>query len=404
MIRPPRTSPIPPTAAAGAARPRIALAHDWLVGYRGGEAVLDRIARLAAKIGETNNLYVMFDDGRPLSPAIDALAHQTPWIGRLPGASGKLRRWMLPLYPAAVASLSRALGREHRTRPINLVISTSSAAVKGLLPPLRADGTPVPHLCYCHSPARYLWSQTEEYARGRHGWMRGAGLRMFGEALRRWDRATADERHVTRWLANSTHTATEIARCYGREAHVVFPPVRTEFFTPPPAGSSPRREPFWLLAGALEPYKRADLAIEAARLAGKRLVIAGTGSQEPRLRAARGDHVTFMGRVPDPELRRLYRTAELLIFPQVEDFGIVAVEAQACGLPVVARRAGGALDTVIDGVTGALFDEPTPEAIVEAAKRAPRDPERCRQNAERFSEAAFDRALLEHIKALLGAG
>jgi len=418
MIRQPTHAPDPPPlpgrAGAGGARARIALAHDWLVGYRGGEAVLDRIARVAARLGETHVLYTMFDDGRPLTPAIDALAHETPWIARLPGASGPLRRWMLPLYPSMVASLSRLLAREHKRRPFDLIISTSSAAIKGLLPPLSTGGKPVPHLCYCHSPARYLWSQSDEYARGRHGGLRAMGLSLFGDRLRRWDRATADERHITRILANSTHTAAEVERCWRRQADVVFPPVRTEFFTPPP-GPGHTREPFWLLAGALEPYKRADLAIDAARLAGRRLVVVGTGSQESRLRAAGrrragqggGDHVTFMGRVPDQELRRLYRTAELLIFPQVEDFGIIAVEAQACGLPVVARRAGGALDTVIDGITGALFDEPTPEAIAAAAARAPRGPTvaaACRRNAERFSEAGFDAAILAHATALLNRG
>ncbi len=379
-------------------RPHIAIAHDWLCGYRGGEAVLDRIARLAARVGEANSLFVMFNDRRPMTGAVDALARHTSIVGLAPAASTSLRRWLLPLYPLAVADLSRMLARLHRRRPIDLVISTSSAAVKGLRPPRRADGTPVPHLCYCHAPARYLWSQTDEYARGSRGSLRAAGLRAFGERLRRWDAATADERHVTRFLANSSHTRAEIQRCYGRDAHVVFPPVRTDYFTPGPARD---RGDFWLVVSALEPYKRVDLAIEAARLAGKRLVVAGRGSQESALRAMAGGRVTFAGRVPDAELRRLYRTAEALLFPQIEDFGIVAVEAQACGLPVVARSAGGALDIVIDGVTGALFDDPTPEALAAAAARAPRDESACRQNAERFSEAIFDRAVLAHIAALV---
>ncbi|CAG0991674.1 D-inositol 3-phosphate glycosyltransferase [Phycisphaerales bacterium] len=364
------------------------LAHDWLVGLRGGEWVLDAIAQTAAEVGEVAGLYVMFDDRRGVTPAIDALPRVVSRLGRLPGASTRLRRWLLPLYSLAVEELSRRLAEEHARSAIDLVVSTSSAAIKGLRAP---DG--VPHVCYCHSPARYVWSQTEEYSSG----LRGLGLRVAGEAFRKWDLASAA--NVTRFLANSTHTAKEIRRCYGREAEVVFPPVRTQFFTPPPPGA--RRGEHWLVVSALEPYKRVDLAIGAAQLAGTQLRIVGGGSELRRLRRLAGPETRFLGRVSDEALREEYRSARLLLFPQVEDFGIVAVEAQACGLPVVARRAGGALDSVLDEITGALFLGDTPLALLSGVARCPRAAEyMCRAQAERFCADTFSRKM----SAMIGAG
>lgn len=396
MIPPPPPPPDAPDAAPPGRPLRIALAHDWLVGLRGGEFVLDRIARLIAAHHEPAGLYVMFDDARPLTPAIDALTRTASPLHRWPPAA---RRWLLPRYPAAVEWLGGALARDHAREPIDLLISTSSAAIKGLRPP---EG--VPHLCYCHSPARYLWAQGGEYARG--SLPRRAGLALFGPSLRRWDERTAAG--VTKFLANSRHIARRIEAVYSRDAQVVHPPVRTEFFTPDPAEA---RQGFWLVAGALEPYKRADLAIDAAVACGQRLVIAGDGSEAPRLRAharraarlaGRASPVEFVGRVTDEQLRTLYRRARCLVFPQVEDFGITAVEAQACGCPVVAFRDGGALDTVLEAETGAFFDEPTPEAIIEAARGCPEDSGACRANAVRFAEPVFDTTMCGVIGRMLG--
>jgi glycosyltransferase involved in cell wall biosynthesis len=387
------------TPATAALRPRIALAHDWIVGYRGGEAVLEGLARVVCRRWAPGGLYSMFVSpeglaamraprrGRPASDAIDAFG--APIVSRLstlPGGPGRLRRWLLPAYPVAVGDLSRRLERNHRREPIAMLVSTSSAAIKGLRPP-----PGVPHVCYCHAPARYLWSLTEEYARGAAGGLRGAGLRAFGPRLRAWDRRTAA--HVTRFIANSAHTAAEIRRCYGREAIVIHPPVDTRFFTP---DDSQPRGGHWLYAGALEPYKRVDLAIEAANRLKHDLVIVGDGTQAEYLRSIAGPTVTFRGRIDDEQLRTEYRRAAALLFPQVEDFGIVAVEAQACGTPVLALAAGGALDSVIDGRTGALFREPTVDALIQGADNLPRNSgvsAACRENAKRFSSEAFESAV-----------
>lgn len=374
---------------------RVVLAHDWLVGYRGGEAVLDAIARVLGPRCTIVALLTMFDDGRPLTPAIDALPKHASFLNRLP-AKDAIRRWLLPLYPRAVGRLSQTLATIHASEPIDLLISTSSAAIKGLEPP-----PGVRHICYCHSPARYLWSQADEYALGRVGPLRSLGLTLFGPSLRGWDRASAANVH--HFIANSTHTAGLIRSAYDRTAEVLFPPVRTDFFTPDP--TLPRSG--WLYVGALEPYKRVDLAIAAARLADVHLTIIGDGSMRADVERACAKHasssatITYLGRVSDALLRDAYRTHEALLFPQVEDFGIVAAEAIACGLPVVARRAGGALDIVNDLRTGRFIDEPvTPATIAKAAAKAATidRPGDFRAFAERFTFRAFERGLLAAIR------
>ncbi len=380
---------------------RVALAHDWLCGLRGGEKVLEHIARVVLKRSrdqrpKSTPLYLMFDDGRPILPHIDQLRRIASPLMRIPAAL-KLRRWLLPLYPTAVGALSDQLARDHAEQPFDLLISTSSAAIKGLKAP-----PGVPHLCYCHSPARYVWSQRDQSAQSA---LARFGLVAYSERFKGWDRATSQ--NVTRFIANSAHTAQQIRQHFGRTCDVLHPPVGTGFYTP---GPSVRREDFWLVVGALEPYKRTDLAIEAAALAKKRLVVVGTGSARRDLQrraAARIEsRVEFLGRVPDEKLRDLYRRAELLLFPQIEDFGIIAAEALACGLPVVARRAGGALDIVTDGRNGTLFDDPTPAAVVAAAvrmsdRRDANTAAQCRARAEEFSIERFERGIAGLIDATL---
>jgi glycosyltransferase involved in cell wall biosynthesis len=364
---------------------RVALAHDWLVGMRGGELVLDRLARL---FGPTE-LYTLVSNGRALSEAIGACRVITSPLQHLPGARGRLRRHYLPLMPWAVGRIKVA--------PCDLLISTSSAVMKSIRPP---PGTP--HLCYVHAPARYVWGDRAAYGprRGSAGGRgRAIGLGLLRGALRRWDLATADR--VTRFLANSSHIAQQVERCFGRVAHVVHPPVRTGWFT---IETGVAREPWALVAGALEPYKRVDLAIEAANRERFLLKVAGSGSEFAALRRIAGPTVEMLGWVDASALRDLYRRARALLMPQVEDFGIGAVEAQACGCPVVAYRAGGALDSITPR-SGVFFEQQSAEALADGLRRLERlaiDPAECRRNAKRFSEAAFDQAILGHARALLG--
>lgn len=360
---------------------RIALAHDWLVGLRGGEFVLDRLARL---FGPTE-LYTLVNDGRPLTDAIDACSVITSPLQHLPGAAGRMRRWYLPLMPWAVERL--------RVQPCDLLISTSSAVMKSIRPP-----KDVPHVCYCHSPARYIWEQSDDYMTGSRGGLRRVGLSMIRRRFQHWDRRTASR--VTRFIANSAHTAKRIERCFQREAAVVHPPARTGFFT---VDETVEREDWLLVVAALEPYKRTDLVIQAANARGLPLRIAGDGSQRAALERMAGPTVELLGRVSDEQLRDLYRRAAMLVFPQLEDFGIVPVEAQACGCPVVAYDGGGAQETVTEE-TGVRFAEQTVPSLIQAIERLQhegRDPSACRRNAERFSEQVFDERIVEHVKALL---
>lgn len=372
---------------------RIVLAHDWLCGYRGGEGVLERLVKIVRTYHDLAGLLVMFDDGKPVAPAIDATPRYVSNVGRWPFANS-LRRYLLGYYPKAVRSLSRKLDAMHRQQRIDLVISSSSCAVKGIRPP---QG--VPHLCYCHAPARYIYALQSEYTRDFS--LRSIGLKYVSKSFRRWDQGSSSADSVTRMLANSTHTADQVTRAYERTAQVVFPPVRTDFFSPGIERMGQTRGEHWLYVGALEPYKRVDLAIAAANKLHHRLLIIGTGTMEHDLRQQAGETVEFLGRVTEEELREHYRTARLLLYPQIEDFGISAVEAQACGLPVVARKAGGALDTVVDGVTGALFEGEQLDDIIPAIIRCPqRCDAACRVHAERFHDSQFDAAILSHIDSL----
>ena len=363
-------------------RPDIVLVHDWLVTVRGAERVLDRFAE---RYGPTD-LYSLVHDGSSLTPAIDACRFHLSPLQHLPGGRGRLRRWYLPVIPRMIESL--------KIRQCDLVLSDSSSVAKSVKVP---EG--VPHLCYCHSPARYIWDQTEDYATGSMGFLRAGGLRAIRSRFQMWDRRTAAR--VDRFLANSRHIADRIRRCWDRDATVVYPPVRTDYFTP---DYGVEREDWFLVVGALEPYKRTDIAIKAAVKGGYRIKVVGGGSQLDSLRRESLRGVEFLGRVPDDELRTLYRRARALLFPQEEDFGIVAVEAQACGCPIIALRRGGALEIISDEC-GLFVDEQTPEAFSDAMAESTRwtiRDQHCRLNAERFSCDVFDAAMDDQIRKTLG--
>jgi len=392
--------PVKDTRRKGPAR--IAFAHDWMVTVRGGEAVLERTIAYVAAHHQPTTIFTLFDNGVKVGPATDKLSRVAAGKSRMPMA-GTFRRWMAPMYPGMVEELSGRLESLHAKTPIDLLISTSSGLIKNMAAP--GDAT---HLCYCHTPARWLYSQIAEYgAKGGGGGLRGLGLKMFGQKLRDYD--ASGTRNVNVFVANSTHTRTLIEEIYNRDAFVIPPPVRTDFFRPDPAV---KREDFWLLVSALEPYKRVDLAIEAAAKARQRLIVAGEGSQRGFLaahaRAMSRKHaggvkglVEFVGRVTDDQLLSLYRRAGVFIFPQVEDFGITAVEAQACGCPVVARAEGGALDTVVAGRTGAFFEAADADAIVAAVKKVPQDPAACRASAKRFAATIFDQRMGMQIEKMV---
>jgi glycosyltransferase involved in cell wall biosynthesis len=350
---------------------RVALVHDWLTGMRGGEKVLEAIAELYPDAP----IYTLVRVPGSVSPALERRTIRTSFAQRLPGA-GRLYRYYLPLFPLAVELLD--LDR------YDLVISSSHCAVKSVV---AAGGAT--HVCYCHSPMRYAWDQFSAYFGPEQvGGLASAALRPVMAGLARWDRATAGR--VDRFLANSQYVAGRIRRYYNRESTVVYPPVDTAFFRPPERPTEV--DAGVVIVSALVPYKRVDLAIEACRRVGAPLTIVGRGPEEARLRALAGPGVRFLGWRTDDEVREVYGRATAVLLPGVEDFGMVPVEAQACGAPVVALGEGGARETVVDGVTGVLVAEATAEALAEGLAHAARtrfDRVAIRANAERFSRQHF---------------
>jgi glycosyltransferase involved in cell wall biosynthesis len=282
----------------------------------------------------------------------------------------------LPLMPLAWRYSSR--------KEYDVVVTSSHACSKGFWP-----GRQALHLCYCYTPARYLWMSSID-ARQRRALVNVA-VSPIARALKTWDRRSAG--WVDDFAAISKAVSGRIEQIYGREARVIHPPVATRFFTPDPGAV---RQDFVLAVSRMVPYKRLDLAIRSCKLAGIPLVVAGSGPQEGELRelaADVGHPVDFVVSPDDAALRMLYRTCRAVVFPPEEDFGIVPVEAQACGTPVVALGRGGSLDTVLDGITGVLVEEQLAEPLAEGLKHALDEgrfsPEDCRRNAERFSEELF---------------
>jgi glycosyltransferase involved in cell wall biosynthesis len=349
------------------ARPsRVALVHDWLTGMRGGEKVLDVLCELYPDA----DLFTLLHVRGSVSPRIESRRVHTSFVQHLPLSSTKYR-WYLPLFPTAV--------EQFNLDGFDLVISSSHCAAKAVVPRGRAR-----HISYCHSPMRYAWDQFPAYfGPERVGALASRGVyRPLLAWLARWDAATA--RRVDRFVANSEHVAGRIRRYYNREATVVYPPADTAFFQPAPAPAASH----FLIVSALVPYKRLELALDACARVGARLRIVGDGPGRHELERRAGAHVEFVGRATDEQIRDEYHRASAVLLPGEEDFGIVPVEAQACGRPVVALGRGGALETVIDGETGVLVPEPTVEAFAAGIERFGRtrfEAARLRANAERFS-------------------
>lgn len=367
------------------AQPRFAVAHDWLTGMRGGEKVLRRLCRLMPDAPIHTLIHVPGACG-------DDIERREIHSGVLSDLSGigRYYRHLLPVMPLTAEWM--------RPADADVLVSSSHCVAKALGAKRRGQL----HVCYCHTPIRYVWCGPE-YRRG----PAGAALRVLGPFLRAWDRRTAGR--VDLFIANSACVARRIRQCYGRTAVVLYPPVDTHFFTP----DDGPREDFYLMVSAIAPYKRVELAIEAFAASGRRLRIIGTGPRLERLRRRCPANVEMLGFRDDAELRDNYRRCRAVVFPQVEDFGIVPLEAMACGTPVIAHAAGGALETVLDAgngtvaePTGLLFAPQTPRALNEAIERLERlagrfDPSRLRAWAEQFSPERFDEGFVEVMTPLL---
>jgi glycosyltransferase involved in cell wall biosynthesis len=362
---------------------RVALVHDWLTGMRGGERVLLELCRLFP----TATVHTLLWNRGSVHPEIESRVRQTSFLQKLPGVAGGYRQY-LPLFPAAARSLA--------VNGADLVLSSSHAVAKGV-----RVGRGVPHVSYVHTPMRYLWDDSGSYFQFGNGsaWKQ-AGLSLVKPYLRRFDVETA--RDVDHFIANSETVRGRIRRFWGAEAATIPPPVDTDFFSP---AARPEAGDYYLIVSSLEPYKRVDLAVEAFRLLRRPLVIAGSGTQYHELRATSPENVHFAGRVSDEQLRGLYRGCRALIFPGVEDFGMVPVEAQACGKPVICYGSGGVTESVVDGETGIHFRPQEPEALAKAVEQAERrawDAAEIRRRSLAFSRSQFRDRMESFFRARLG--
>ena len=349
-----------------------AIIHEWLVTLAGAESVLQSIHKLYP-----GRIYTLFHDpkgvrGSPWeNPDI-----RTSLLQRLPFAS-KHHRAFLPLFPMAIEQFDL---RSH-----DLVISSSYAVAKGVL-----TSSDQLHICYCHSPMRYIWDLTFEYLEASditHG-LKSFFVRGIFHYIRMWDAVSAIR--VNEFVANSYYIANRIQKCYNRQATVIYPPVDVDRFS-----ISPTRDKYFITISRLVPYKRVDLLIEAFNFLKLPLLIIGDGPSRKKLQGMAGKTITFLGHLPPQEMDEHLKKARAFVFSAEEDFGIVNVEAQACGIPVIAFGRGGALETVEDNLTGLFFYKQEVASIIDAmerflAKEHAFDPSLIRENAKRFPRSRFE--------------
>jgi glycosyltransferase involved in cell wall biosynthesis len=362
---------------------RIALVHDWLTGMRGGEKVLEVLCELYPQA----TLFTLLHNAGSVSETIGSMNIRTSFIDRLPLKTKKYRNY-LPLFPRAIESFDFS--------EFDLILSTSHAVAKGARP---APGAL--HICYCHTPMRYVWELYDEYfGPGRAGMLTRGAMSIVAPRLREWDVRSSNR--VNFFIANSRNVADRIRQYYRRPADVIHPPVNMDQFV-----VSEKDDGYYLIVSALVPYKRVDLAVETFNQNGERLLIVGTGPEAEKLQSMASRNVEFLGWQHDLQLSKLYAGCRALIFPGIEDFGIVPLEAMACGKPVIAFGKGGALETVVDrqpSPTGVFFGEQSVRSLQDAItnSRALRfDPHIIRAHAERFARPRFKENMRRYVDGKL---
>ncbi len=358
---------------------KVAIAHHWLTSYRGGE----RVAEQMAGMFPGSEAYTLVHNSAVSIPGLDGHPIFTSILNRIPKIS-RFYRHLLPLHPWAIA-------RMRVPDDVDVLLSSDASLIKGIT---TSDNTT--HICYCHSPPRYLWELGSDYKRA--SLAARVALDRFASRLRKFDRESAGK--VDHFIANSSFVADRISKYYDRDSEVIYPPVAVDDFQ-----LDRPREDFHLVISELVPYKRIDLAIDAYNRLGKRLVVIGDGPERKSLERLAKPNIEFLGRQPFSVLKDHFETSQAFIFPGIEDFGITPVEAQAAGCPVIAFRAGGALETVVEGKTGLFFDEQTADALVEVVERfdpQSMTPEVCRENAQRFSAQNFRDRYMAFLERKLG--
>ena len=355
---------------------KTALVHDFLTQDGGAERVLKVLQEL---FPEAPTYTVIYQPDK-VAEHFKNKDIRPSFLQKIPIIKNKYQ-WLLPLMPLAI--------EQHDLRQYDLVISSASAFAKGVITPPHTL-----HICYCHTPTRYLWSDTHSYLEelGANRLVKRV-LPPILSRIRIWDRLTADR--VDDFIANSHAVKRRIKKYYQRESEVIYPPVQTTKFN-----LTDKIENYFLAGGRLVPYKKIDLIIRAFNRLGIPLKIFGFGPAEEYLKSIAKPNIEFLGKVNDADLNDLYGRALAFIHPQEEDFGIMAVEAMAAGRPVIAYRAGGALESVIDGVTGKFFNEQTWESLGDAVIRFYQEnyqPAVIRQHAEKFDTVHFKQKINDYV-------
>jgi glycosyltransferase involved in cell wall biosynthesis len=372
---------------------KVALVHDWLTGMRGGEKCLEIFCELFPNA----DLFCLLHLKGTVSPTIERMPIHTSFIQKLPFLEKRYRHY-LPLFPTAIEELD--------LRGYDLVLSSSHCVAKGVV---THPGTR--HICYCHTPMRYVWSQYHDYfGADRVRGLQKAIISLSSNYLRTWDVVSASR--VDEFIANSQHVKKRIHHYYRRDATVIYPPVETAA-----TFLAPKSDDYYLIVSALVPYKRIDLALQAFNQSGHRLVIVGQGSEAKRLQKMAGRHVEFVGWAAGTRLQDYYANCRALIFPGEEDFGIVPLEAQAYGKPVIALARGGALETVLgifpesdfpqptfENFTGIFFAQPDARELKNAVdyfETVSFSPERIRAHALKFDRETYREKINHFIQEKL---
>lgn len=322
---------------------KVALIHYWFVGMRGGEKVIEALCDMFPEA----DIYCHVYDSNSASSIIKKHNVRTTLIQKLPKAN-RFYQSYLPLMPIALEQLD--------LNEYDLVISSESGPAKGVV-----VGPDTMHICYCHSPMRYVWDMYPQYYSSA-GFFKKILMIPFIHYLKIWDRCSADR--VDYYLANSKFVAKRIKKYYRRDSTVINPPVEISAFS-----IANNVSDYYLIVGQLVGYKRVELAVDAFNQSGRKLVIIGEGEQLRFLKEKAKSNIQILGKQPFDVIKSYYSSCKALIFPGIEDFGMVPIEAMASGRPVIAYRKGGALETVIDGVTGLFFDEQTEQSINNTIER-----------------------------------
>lgn len=356
--------------------PRVAVIHYWLVGMRGGERVLERLLRLYPGADIFTHVY----DPSAVSAFIRSHRVTTTFIHKLPGAVRHYQKY-LPLMPMALEELDLS--------GYDLVLSSEAGPAKGVI-----TSPDALHVCYCHSPMRYLWDHYPQY-KAKSGRLTQLTMALTFGGLRQWDVTSANRPDVI--VANSNFIARRIRKAWGRKATVIHPPVEVDLFE---ACDTPGSHYLWV--GQMTPYKRADLVADAFTRLGLPLIMVGTGELAADIARRAGPNIRIIERLDFAGLRRAYAECRALIFPPEEDFGIVPVEANAAGRPVIAYGRGGVRDSIVPDLTGLFFQDQNVDSLIDAVERFEKwlphfDPQSAQANARRFAPEVFDSLILETV-------